>query len=233
MMRCWIDLADIKAWFQSYDRLQHLAVVFLYVQVACAFIGSLGALYSGVLVVHLALALFALVAIESGSQTLGRTYAGLLGCAVLLDIAWFMIFTYEIRFANKDNIFGKFSVISLRLVLWMQFVGFAVRILSSFLWVQMYHLGASNNEEALYQPLDFEGRARSVDFTPESSPTSIRQSSLSDEVLAGSIYNPAYYASLFQSAQGPYLGTKAINHNDIPEGDPSYLAGESNPHNHP
>lgn len=60
-------------------------------------VGSLGAAYTGLLLANLALALFALVAIESGSQSLGRAYAGLLAFALLLDIVWFILFTSETR----------------------------------------------------------------------------------------------------------------------------------------
>lgn len=67
------------------------------VQVACALVGSLGAVYTGIVLANLALALFALVAIESGSQSLGRAYAGLLVVSLVLDIVWFCLFTNEIR----------------------------------------------------------------------------------------------------------------------------------------
>jgi len=69
--------------------------VFVY-KIGCALVGSLGALYNGVLLINLGIALFALVAIESSSQSLARTYAGLLFCAILLDIFWFILFTHEI-----------------------------------------------------------------------------------------------------------------------------------------
>ena len=65
-------------------------------KIGCALIGSLGALYNGVLLIDLAISLFALVAIESSSQSLARTYAMLLFCAILLDVSWFILFTYEI-----------------------------------------------------------------------------------------------------------------------------------------
>lgn len=65
-------------------------------QIGCALVGSLGALYNGVLLINLAIALFALVAIESSSQSLGRTYAVLLFCAILLDISWFILFSRDI-----------------------------------------------------------------------------------------------------------------------------------------
>jgi hypothetical protein len=40
--------------------------------------------------------LFAVVAIESSSQRLGRTYAVLLFFAVVLDVAWFILFSHAI-----------------------------------------------------------------------------------------------------------------------------------------
>lgn len=64
-------------------------------KIGCALIGSLGALYNGVLLINLAIALFALVAIESSSQSLGRTYAVLLLSAIFLDIFWFILFAYD------------------------------------------------------------------------------------------------------------------------------------------
>lgn len=64
---------------------------------ACALVGSLGALYTGIVLANLALAFFALIAIESGSQSLGRAYAGLLGLSLILDVVWFCLFTNEIR----------------------------------------------------------------------------------------------------------------------------------------
>ncbi|PON37232.1 hypothetical protein PanWU01x14_322100 [Parasponia andersonii] len=86
----------IQPWLRDYDSLQSFAVILLYIQIACALIGSLGALYNGVLLINLAIALFALVAIESSSQSLGRTYAVLLLCSILLDITWFILFSHDI-----------------------------------------------------------------------------------------------------------------------------------------
>lgn len=48
------------------------------------------------LLVNLAVALFALVAIENNSQSLGRTYAALLALGILLDIMWLILFSREI-----------------------------------------------------------------------------------------------------------------------------------------
>uniref|UniRef100_A0A7N0RJR0 Uncharacterized protein n=1 Tax=Kalanchoe fedtschenkoi TaxID=63787 RepID=A0A7N0RJR0_KALFE len=86
----------LQPWIRDYDRLQSLAVAFIYVQIGCALVGSIGALYNGVLLINLAVALFALVAIESASQSLGRTYAILLACTILLDIVWLILFSKDI-----------------------------------------------------------------------------------------------------------------------------------------
>ncbi|GAB4835094.1 hypothetical protein Ancab_000002 [Ancistrocladus abbreviatus] len=91
----------IQSWLRDYDKLQSFAVILIYVQIGCALVGSLGASYNGVLLINLAIALFALVAIESGSQSLGRTYAILLFFAILLDITWFILFSYEIWILGK------------------------------------------------------------------------------------------------------------------------------------
>lgn len=74
-------------------------------QIGCALIGSLGALFNGVLVINLVIGLFAVVAIESSSQTLGRTYAVLLFFAIVLDVAWFILFSHAIWyvFCNEST----------------------------------------------------------------------------------------------------------------------------------
>lgn len=96
MMPCCSLGERVQRFLRDYDSLQSLAVVLIYIQIACALLGSLGAIYNGVLLINLAIALFALVAIESSSQKLGRTYAALLFCAIVLDISWFVLFSYEI-----------------------------------------------------------------------------------------------------------------------------------------
>ncbi|MCO5563536.1 hypothetical protein L7F22_017181 [Adiantum nelumboides] len=167
-------------------------------QVACSLIGSLGVSYTGALVANLAIALFALIAIESGSQALGRTYAVLLVCALLLDIAWFILFSVEIRqYPHEANV-GKFTAFSLNLVLGMQITGFAIRFFSAILWLQMYRLGTY--QRRIDSHVDIESQSGTFGFSsPASSPRTTQQFSLSDEVLGGSIYNPAYYSSLFSS----------------------------------
>lgn len=197
-MLCAAARARIRAWFQAYDNLQHVAVVLLYVQVGCSLIGSLGVSYTGAPLANLAIALFALVAIECRSQALGRTYVVLLVCTLLIDITWFVLFSVEIRQLSIDAIAGKFTAFSLQLVLWMQIAGFLMRFLSAFLWLQMYRLGS--DQGGIYQPFDLEARSGTSGFSSSaSSPRMMRQSSLSDDILGGSIYDPAHYSSLFSS----------------------------------
>lgn len=187
--------AHIRAWCCDYDKIQSVAVILLYIQIACALIGSLGALYTGILLINLVVALFALIAIESSSQRLGRTYAVLLAFELVLDVIWFIFFSSEIWKIDPLK-YGTFSVLSVKIVFWMQAIGFSVRMISSFVWFQMYRLGISSDYSAGYQPADFDSRCPLMN--PPISPAPARQASLSNDVLGGSIYDPAYYSSLFQ-----------------------------------
>ncbi|XP_010922893.1 uncharacterized protein [Elaeis guineensis] len=184
----------IRSFLRDYDSLQSVAVILIYIQIGCALVGSLGALYNGVLLINLVVALFALVAIESSSQSLGRTYAVLLFSAILLDIAWFILFSHTIWNITPDEKNGPLFVFSLRLALSMQIIGFSVRFLSSFLWIQMYRLGVSSVDGAAYREADFDVRNSFLN------PSTDRQTSNSDDILGGSIYDPAYYSSLFEDA---------------------------------
>lgn len=151
-----LNLRDrIQPWLRDYDSLQSFAVILIYIQIGCALLGSLGASYNGVSLINLAIALFALVAIESSSQSLGRTYAFLLFCSILLDISWFILFTHEI-------------------------------------W-----LGASY-VDTTSRAADFDLRSS---FLSPVTPAVARQISNSNEILGGSIYDPAYYSSLFEDSQ--------------------------------
>ncbi|KAE8660311.1 hypothetical protein F3Y22_tig00116954pilonHSYRG00139 [Hibiscus syriacus] len=101
---CSQNLRDaIQACLRDYDKLLYVAVILIYIQIGCALTGSLGALYNGVLLANLGIALFALVAIESGSQILGRAYAVLLFCAIMLDISWFALFAHDIWNMSKER----------------------------------------------------------------------------------------------------------------------------------
>ncbi|XP_020576123.1 uncharacterized protein LOC110021808 [Phalaenopsis equestris] len=130
-----------QLWLRDYDRLQWHAILLLYVQIGCSMVGSLGALFNGILLVNMAVALFVLVAIACSSQMLARTYAVLLTCMIFLDGAWFVFFSGKIwNFTCNEN-YGPFFLFSLRLAFSMQIIGFSVRLLSSVLWIQMYRLG--------------------------------------------------------------------------------------------
>lgn len=80
----------------------------------------------------------------------------------------------------------------------MQIVGFSVRVSSSFLWIQMYRLGVSHVDHSNPQEADMDLRNS---FINPSTPVIVRQPSGSDDVLGGSIYDPAYYSSLFEDGQ--------------------------------
>ncbi|MQM00902.1 hypothetical protein Taro_033649 [Colocasia esculenta] len=177
----------LRSWFRDYERIQGAAVVLLYLQIGCALVGSLGALYNGLLLIHLILALFALIAIESNSQNLGRTYAALLACGMLLDIM-----------NMSSEKYGHLFVFSLRLTLWMQIIGFSMRILSSLLWIQMYRLGVSSMMQSTAY-MEADSVARNFLNPPANDMT--RQNSNSNFISGGSIYHPAQYSSLLEDAQ--------------------------------
>lgn len=195
---------EIQTLLRDYDRLQYIAVILIYIQIGCALIGSLGALYNGVLLINLAIALFALVAIESSSQSLGRTYAVLLFCSILLDISWFILFTHEIWSISSDG-HGAFFIFSVRLTLAMQIIGFSVRFSSSFLWIQIYRLGVSYVDAAAppsSREADFD--LRNSFLSPTTTPAAAAlpsRCSGSDDAVGGSIYDPAYFSSLFEDSQ--------------------------------
>ncbi|KAG5076340.1 hypothetical protein JHK82_055035 [Glycine max] len=203
-----LNLRDrIQQWIRDYDRLQSFAVILIYLQIGCALIGSLGASYNGVSLVNLAIALFALVAIESSSQSLGRTYAFLLFCAILLDISWFILFANEI-WNISTKYYTTFFTFSVKLTLAMQIVGFTVRLSSSLLWIQIYRLGASY-VNAASRAADSDLRSS---FLSPMTPAVARQCSNSNEILGGSIYDPSYYSSLFEDAQENKYSSEMENH---------------------
>ena len=100
---------------------------------------------------------------------------------------------YLYRTITPDEKYGQLFVFSLRLALWMQIIGFSVRFLSSFIWIQMYRLGASSSSPTYF---DANHEVRNSFLSPRSD--SVRRSSMADDILAGSIYDPSYYSSLFE-----------------------------------
>lgn len=80
----------------------------------------------------------------------------------------------------------------------MQIIGFVVRLSSSLLWIQIYRLGASYLDATVPREADYDLR---TSFLSPATPAVVRQSSGSDEVLGGSIYDPSYYSSLFEDGR--------------------------------
>ncbi|KAL9252222.1 hypothetical protein AKJ16_DCAP12994 [Drosera capensis] len=211
---------SIQTWLRDYDKIQSFAVVLIYVQIGCALVGSLGASYNGVLLINLAIALFGLVAIESGSQRLGRTYAILLFFALVLDVTWMIMFSNEIWHISSLH-YGVFFIFSVKLTFSMEIAGFIVRLSSSLLWVQMYRLGVSHLESAISREADFDIRSS---FLNPTTPAMVRQSSDSEDPLGGSIYDPAYYSSLFEAGQANTGSPEVHNHRSVEESS-SYVGG--------
>lgn len=77
----------------------------------------------------------------------------------------------------------------------MQVIGFSIRLSSTLLWIQIYRLGASRvDTAAVSRDTDFD--LRTGFLSP--SPTTLRRIPESEEVLSGSIYDSAYYSSIFE-----------------------------------
>ncbi|KAK6145017.1 hypothetical protein DH2020_021837 [Rehmannia glutinosa] len=197
-MRCGGGLRwrALHTWIRDYDNLQWLALNLIYAQIGCALVGSLGPIYNGVLLFNLGISLFALVAIESSSQNLARTYAVLLFCSIFLDLSWFFIFSYHI-WNIPPEFYGAFGGFLVKLTLAMQIIGFSVRLSSSLLWIQMYRLGSSNIDNSGARDTDADLRNS---FLNPATPIA-RIPSGCDDVVGGSIYDPAYYLSLFENGR--------------------------------
>ncbi|KAK1411066.1 hypothetical protein QVD17_37610 [Tagetes erecta] len=213
MMLCSEFNIQIQTWLRDYDKIQSVAVIFIYIQIGCALIGSLGALYTGVCVINLAIALFALVAIENSSQRLGRIYALLLFSAILLDVLWFVLFSNEI-WHMSSAIYGKFAKFSVKLTLLMQIIGISARSSSSLLWIQMYRLGSSQVDSL--SPQDGDQDLRNSFINP-ATPAFIRPNFGSEDGLGGSIYDPVYYSSLFSDNQDEGFLREGENHFSSPD----------------
>lgn len=96
-----------------------------------------------------------------------------------------------------SEIYGTFVSLSVKLTLAMQIIGFSVRLSSSLLWMQMYRLGASYMENSVPRDADVDLRNS---FLSPTTPI-VRRTSGADEVVGGSIYDPAYYSSLFEDGR--------------------------------
>ncbi|KAH0458403.1 hypothetical protein IEQ34_013718 [Dendrobium chrysotoxum] len=184
----------LRLWLRDHGSLQGLAILLLYVQIGCSMVGSLGALFNGILLVNMVAALFAIVAMEGSSQILVRTYGVLLSCMIFLDAAWFVFFSGTIwNFTYNEN-YDPFYVFSLRLAFSMQIMGFSVRILSSLLWIQMYRLGPSNGDSVSYH----EAFYRRSFLNP---PTEDMARQCSDNIFGSYVRIASPYTPLFDDAQ--------------------------------
>ena len=94
--------------------------------------------------------------------------------------------------------YGIFVIFSLKLTLAMQIIGFTVRLSSTLLWIQIYRLGVSYVDTTGSREADYDLRNS---FLSPATPAVARQPSDSDYILGGSIFDPAYYSSLFEGQE--------------------------------
>lgn len=125
-------------------------------QIICGLVGSLGALYTGIVLANLVVALFALVAIASGYESLGRAYAACLGVGLVLDVVWFSFFSNEIWSLHRHFPIQGWAGLSVLLTFYSECVSCVLRVLSAFLWCQMYCLGAATDAQLQYQAMEHE-----------------------------------------------------------------------------
>ncbi|KAL9675614.1 hypothetical protein QQ045_003816 [Rhodiola kirilowii] len=187
-----------QPWIRDYERLQSLAVILIYIQIGCALVGSVGALYNGLPLINLAVALFGLVAIESLNQILCRTYATLLACTILLDIIWLILFSGDIWNISSET-YGTYVIFSVRVTLAMQCIAFSVRLASSLLWIQMYRLGVSDINRAPRSESVADLRNSFLSPSPEF-PVAGRRISDTDE-HGPLVHDQNYFSSLFEDGQ--------------------------------
>ncbi|KAK4740775.1 hypothetical protein SAY87_024363 [Trapa incisa] len=218
MMPCFFSLGDrILPRLRDYDRLQSLAIVLIYVQISCALVESLGVLYNGVLLINLASALFALLAIQSSNQSMGRTYVVLLICVILLVIAWFILFSCEIWCVSAQECVVARSMAKLK-------AGNVLHSISqngSILIAEVkYSLKGQSEMKGRFQSVFGEFK-HDADFDLRNSFLSpaipaIRETPDPDDAVRGSIYNPADYSSLFDDGLGNGF-SKRIENQSFPE----------------
>ncbi|CAI5990061.1 unnamed protein product [Closterium sp. NIES-64] len=97
MMRAAVTALLSNGWADKrYEDVQNAALTLLYLQAFIGLLGTVGPTYTGVIVADVGVALFGLVAVASGYQALGRTYAALLMLMLLLDSLWLALFAPHI-----------------------------------------------------------------------------------------------------------------------------------------
>ncbi|GJP36350.1 hypothetical protein CLOM_g20866 [Closterium sp. NIES-68] len=208
------------SWLDSYEDVQNAALTLLYLQVFIGLLGVVGPTYTGVLVADVVVALFGLVAVASGYQALGRTYALLLPLMLLLDTLWLALFAPHIWSTELTDPWSRHPLVAAAVLLELacHCLTFALRLLSALLWLQMLRLGlaeqglgmavpssevhsylAHYDALAPYRPDTLAPYRPPTSATPDLSPTAVRQRSVSDEFLGSSIFHPSSFATLFQS----------------------------------
>ncbi|XP_023512554.1 uncharacterized protein LOC111777262 isoform X1 [Cucurbita pepo subsp. pepo] len=140
--------------------------------------------------------------------------------------------------------YGPLFTFSVKLTLAMQIIGFAVRLSSSLLWIQIYRLGISYMETPVPREADYDLRNS---FLSPATSVVVRQPSGSDDTIGGSIYDPTYCSSLFEdghdskclsgishfgngdnsSTSGPDVSrSKLSRHFQVADNDGTNLAGD-------
>ncbi|XP_023533649.1 uncharacterized protein LOC111795446 isoform X3 [Cucurbita pepo subsp. pepo] len=107
------------------------------------------------------------------------------------------LFSFISRNISSEK-YGPFFTFSVKLTLAMQITGFSVRLSSSLLWIQIYRLGISYMETPIPREADYDLRNS---FLSPATPVAVREPSVSDDIIGGSIYDPTYYSSLFEDGQ--------------------------------
>ena len=104
----------------------------------------------------------------------------------------------DCRHFGDETQLGKFGAFSVRLMFWMQVTGSVLRFLSSFLWCQMYRLGAISGTSETLQPVDFDAR-NSILESYNLGNVRLGDDTFESEAIGGSIYDRAAFSSLFES----------------------------------
>ncbi|CAI5464102.1 unnamed protein product, partial [Closterium sp. Yama58-4] len=200
------------SWLDSYEDVQNAALTLLYLQAFIGLLGTVGPTYTGVIVADVGVALFGLVAIASGYQALGRTYAALLLLMLLLDSLWLALFAPHIWSTELTSPWRQHPLVAAAVLLELtcHSLTFALRLLSALLWLQMLRLGLADSrggtavpssEVHAYLPAYDSLGPYHAAVTPDLSPTAGRERAVSDEFVGSAIFHPSAFATLFQSDQ--------------------------------
>ncbi|CAI5989344.1 unnamed protein product [Closterium sp. NIES-64] len=213
MMRAAVTALLSNGWADKrYEDVQNAALTLLYLQAFIGLLGTVGPTYTGVIVADVGVALFGLVAVASGYQALGRTYAALLMLMLLLDSLWLALFAPHIWSEELTAPWRQHPLVALAVLLELtcHSLTFTLRLLSALLWLQMLRLGLADSREPTPVPTsevhaylpayDSLGPYRPASSaTPDLSPTAGRERAVGDEFVGSAIFHPSAFATLFQS----------------------------------